>query len=81
MKNTILVLIAFVTFTACDKKNSSKSMTPQQVYCVWINNSNGTKTFYRCVETDEEMQQVNVQLRNENKFHTDYRKNTCSECK
>jgi hypothetical protein len=27
------------------------------------------------------MQQVNVQLRNENKFHTDYRKNTCSECK
>lgn len=80
MKKLILIAVLLTSFLACNKNKKSALVPTQQVYCVWINNSNGTKTFYRCVETDEEMQQVNIQLRNQNKFHTDYRKNTCSEC-
>lgn len=80
MKKLILIAVLLTPFLACNKNKKSALTPTQQVYCVWINNSNGTKTFYRCVETDEEMQQVNIQLRNQNKFHTDYRKNTCSEC-
>ena len=81
MKKIILILAVVTMFVSCNKnKNNAKSLTPQQIYCVWIDNSNGTKTFYKCVETDAEMQQLNIKLRNENKFHTDYRKNDCSEC-
>jgi len=78
MKNLILILALSLTVLGC--KKTTIVPIAQPVYCVWLNNSNGTKTFYRCVETDEEMQQLNIQLRNANKFHTDYRKATCSDC-
>jgi len=81
MKKIFLILGLVLAFASC-KNNKKSALSPQQeVYCVWINNSNGTKTFYRCVETEEEMQQVNIELRNANKFHTDYKKATCSDCK
>lgn len=79
MKNLILILALSLTVFGCNKKTTIVPIA-QPVYCVWINHTNGTQSFYKCVETDEEMQKLNVQLRNQNIFHTDYRKATCAEC-
>lgn len=78
MKNIILIIALSLTIFGC--KKTTVAPIAQPIYCVWIDNSNGTRTFYRCVETDAEMQQLNIQLRNQGKFHTDFRKATCSEC-
>lgn len=79
MKKVILILAVIALSFSCNK--NKKTLTPQNdVYCVWIKNSNGTKTFYRCVETSQEMANVAVDLRNQNKFYEETRKATCSDC-
>lgn len=79
MKNLILILALSLTVIGC--KKTTIVPIAQPVYCVWLIHTNTPNTFYKCVETDEEMQKLNVQLRNAQIAHIEYRKATCSECR
>lgn len=79
MRKIILILALSLVIFGCNKKTAVTPIT-QPVYCVWLEHTNGTRSFYRCVETDEEMQKLNVQLRNQNIDHVEFRKGDCSLC-
>ncbi len=83
MKKVILIFaltLMSLSFIDCNKKTTIVPIS-QPVYCVWIEHTNSPRTFYKCVETDAEMQQLNIQLRNANIEHVEFRKATCAECK
>ena len=82
MKKIILIfaLISLsISFTAC-KKNSKKSQTPSVVYCIFTTSSTNVKSFYKCTDSEEEMQSEMIKLRNEGVFASTSEKSTCSEC-
>ncbi len=85
MKKVILIftLIALsISFTDCNKisKTSQAPATAEDIYCVWVVNSDNVKVFYECVETKEKMESESIRLRNANMFPSSTRKATCSEC-
>lgn len=82
MKKVILIfaLIAMsLSFTDC-KKSSKLNATQPDIYCIWILHDSSPKTFYKCVETQEEMQQESIIIRNNNQFSEVVRKATCADC-
>ncbi len=83
MKKIILIFVIALAFTACKKSNkmsaNSTASTPD-IYCIWLTHGTSPKTFYKCVETQEEMQAEAIKIRDSNQFSEITRKATCSEC-
>lgn len=83
MKKVISIFVlALVLISFSCKKTSKTSQTPSnvEVFCVYIVNTNGTKTFDVCTNTLDAAQHECVELRNAGKEGTYIRKSQCSDC-
>lgn len=95
MKKIILILSVLVAFTFCKKTTTSSpaptptvtaaststvTPTPTNIWCLFIDNNDGTKTFYKCCSTITDLQQTDIALRNSGLFTYSCQKATCSDC-
>jgi len=77
MKNIILLIALSLVFTNCKKKSTEPK---EDIYCCFAV-KNGSKSFYRCAETQSEMQSIALEIRDKNLGSLETtRKSTCSEC-
>ena len=84
MKKVILILAIIGLFISCNKNsNKSSSITPAttpMIYCMFTEDG-GTHIYRGCAYTQEDMQNMAVDLRNQGyTVVTNIRKNDCSEC-
>lgn len=80
MKQLILIFVLALTLGVSCKKNNKLNSSSSDIYCVYIVNTNGSKTFNQCAKDLGQAQDLCIDLRNSGKEGTYIKKSDCADC-